>query len=167
MGGVPEQNLRSASSVVVGFILGNGERLADAVSLTFQAPGKAEVETYTYSHPRHPGVAGRVDPWLVEVPARGLASLDLDAQHFLSPRTGRRFSTWERGEVSVRLRGLGHTPWPGLRGLGRQWTGVVDSDLFHVPKSCHGGSPAPAPDGGRVEILWLFRRHPKELHCNH
>ena len=122
-------------SIVAGVVLGNGDRLAEAVSLRLKAPGAAEVETYGYSDPRHPGVAGRMDPWRLEVPAGGSTSFDVDARHFPSPTSGRRFSTEVRGDVRVRFRGLGSNSWADRR----PWTGTVESEPMRVPESCHVG----------------------------
>jgi len=123
-------------SVVVGAILGNDERLANAVSLQVTSLGAADAETYSYSDPRHPGVAGRMDPWRLEVPPGGLTYFDVDAGHFLSPRSGRRFSPATGGDVRVRLRGLssqGHE-------LSRPWTGTVESQSMRMPESCQSSA---------------------------
>ena len=77
-------------SMVVGVILGSGDHLAEAISLRLNRPGAVDVETYGYSHPRYPGVAGRVDPWRLELAAGRAAFVDVDAQHFLSATSGRR-----------------------------------------------------------------------------
>jgi hypothetical protein len=119
-------------SVVVGVILGNGDRLADAISLQVTPLGAADAETYDYSDPRHPGVAGRMDPWRLEVPAGSLTYFDVDAGHFLSPRSGRRFSAAIRSDVRVRLRGLGSQGHE----LSRPWTGTVESQPLRMPESC-------------------------------
>ena len=125
-------------SMVVGVVLGSGDRLAEAISLRLKRPGGVEVEIYGYPHPRYPGVAGRVDPWRLEVAAGRAGSLDVDARHFLSTTSGRRFSVAEEGELTVRLRGLDSTSWSGNQ-IGRLWTGIVESPPMRVPESCNGG----------------------------
>jgi hypothetical protein len=119
-------------SVVVGGILGNGDRLAYAVSLQVTPLGAADAGAFDYSDPRHPGVAGRMDPWRLEVPPRGLTYFDVDAGHFLSPRSGQRFSTARRADVRLRLRGLGSEGHE----LSRPWTGTVESQPMRMPESC-------------------------------
>src|SRR5262245_50721937 len=64
-------------SIVAGVILGDGDRLAEAVSLQLAPLGVADVETYGYSDPHHPGVAGRMDPWRLEVPPEGSTSFEV------------------------------------------------------------------------------------------
>lgn len=125
-------------SIVVGVVLGDGDHLAEALSLRLKTPGAVESETYGFSHPRHPGVAGRMDRWRLEVPSGGLTSLVVDAQHFLSPTSGRRLSGEERGELSVRFRGLNSKSWAGHE-LSRPWIGIVESEPIRVPESCYGG----------------------------
>lgn len=123
--------------MVVGVVLGSGDHLAEAISLGLKRPGGLDVETYGYAHPRYPGVAGRMDPWRLEVAAGRTASLELevDAQHFLSTTSGRRFSVAEEGELTVRLRGLDSKSRSGDQ-LGRPWTGIVESPPMRVPESC-------------------------------
>lgn len=121
--------------MVVGVVLGNGVHLAEAISLRLKRPGGVGVELYGYADGRYPGVAGRLDPWRLEVAAGHAASIEVDAQHFLSTTSGRRFSVAEEGELTVRLRGL---EWSGDL-LGRPWTGIVESPPMRVPESCSGG----------------------------
>ena len=121
-------------SMIVGVVLGSGDRLAEAISLRLKRPGRVGVEIYGYSDRRYPGVAGRLDPWRLEVAAGHAASIEVDAQHFLSTTSGRRFSVAEEGELTVRLRGLDAT-WSGDL-LGRSWTGIVESPPMRVPESC-------------------------------
>ena len=121
-------------SMVVGVVLGSGDRLAEAISLRLKRPGGVGVEIYQYSHPRYGVVAGRMDPWRLEVAAGHAASIEVDAQHFLSTTLGRRFSVAEEGELTVHLRGLDAT-WSGDL-LGRSWTGIVESPPMRVPESC-------------------------------
>jgi hypothetical protein len=126
-------------SIVAGIIVGDGEHLAQALSLVLKRPEMTEGEMYGYAHPRHPGVGGRVDAWTLELFPGGSASLDVDAQHFLSAKTGKRFlGAAERGNLTVLLRGLDSRPWPGLD-LARPWTGVVESPPIRLPESCDGG----------------------------
>jgi len=117
-------------SVGVGVILGNGDRLADAVSLEVTPLGAAVPETYDYSDPRHPGVAGRMDPWRLEVRPGGWTYFDVDAGYSLSPSSGRRFSAIG-GDVRVRLRGLGSQGHE----LSPAWTGTVESEPMRMPDS--------------------------------
>jgi hypothetical protein len=125
-------------TIVVGVVLGSGDHLADAISLRLKRPGGLDVEIYGYAHPRYPGVAGRMDLWRLEVAAGRAASLDVDAQHFLSTTSGRRFSVAEEGELTVHLRGLDSKSWSGNQ-LGRPWTGIAESPPMRVPESCSGG----------------------------
>ena len=53
-----------------------------------------------------------------------------------TPEHGRRFDGADPGIVSVRFRGQDTgSPWPGV-GLGRPWTGVVESDPIDMPRAC-------------------------------
>ena len=123
-------------SVVAGAVLGNDERLAFGLSLRVRRAGATAPEEYVYSDPRYAGVGGRLVPWRLELPAGATAILDVKVSHFLSPTSGRRFDAAEPGVVSVRFRGQDTgSPWPGL-GLGRPWTGVVESDPIDMPRAC-------------------------------
>jgi hypothetical protein len=122
-------------SMVVGVVLGSADHLAEAISLRLKRPGDVGVEIYQYSHPRYGVVAGRMDPWRLEVAAGHAASIEVDAQHFLSTTSGRRFSVAEEGELTVGLRDLDSKSWSGNQ-LGRRWTGMVESPPMRVPESC-------------------------------
>jgi hypothetical protein len=99
----------------------------------------ADGEIYGYSDSRYPGVGGRVDAWTLELFPGGSASLDVDAHHFLSAKSSKRFSVAaERGDLTVLFRGLDARPWPHLD-LARPWTGVVESPSIRIPESCDGG----------------------------
>lgn len=118
-------------SVAVGVILGNGDRLADAVSLQIAPVGAADPETYVYSDPRHPGVAGRMDPWRLEVRPGGLRMSTLTRDTFYRPGQGDASRQLE-GDVRVRLRGLGSQGHE----LSPAWTGTVESQPMRMPDNC-------------------------------
>jgi len=123
-------------SVVAGAVLGTDERLAFALSLRVRRAGATALEEYVFSDPRYAGVAGRLDPWRLEMAAGAAAIFDVEARHFLAPTSGRRFDAAEPRVVSVRFRGQDPgSPWPGL-GLGRPWTGVVESEPLDMPRAC-------------------------------
>jgi hypothetical protein len=123
-------------SIGLGSILGNGDRLAQALSLRLRQPGSTGEVTFSYADARHAGVAGRVDPWLIESLPGSRMVVEVAGEHFLS--TGphwRRFSFAERGEVKVVLRSLGSKPWPGPE-VPTSWTGVVASPWLRFPDGC-------------------------------
>jgi hypothetical protein len=93
-------------TIVVGVVLGSGDHLAEALSLRLTRPGGLDVERYGYAHPRYPGVAGRMDPWRLEVAAGRAASLDVDAQTFSVDDVRQAFFRSRRGRTD------GPSPWP-------------------------------------------------------
>jgi hypothetical protein len=73
------------TAVVLGNSIGNGNRyLADSLALDVKLGESAAVEKFEYFDPSVPGVAGRVDPWIVPLPAVSEFSLTRPLSHFSS-----------------------------------------------------------------------------------
>lgn len=129
-------------SILVGFILGNGDQLPQAISLRFKRLQANEPDNFGYSHPAYAVVAGRMDPWLLELGAGRSFTFEVPAHHFLS-REGDRLSTSRhRGEATVVLRGLEFESWPGLKPTGL-WTGFAESAPIRVPGDCERAANGP------------------------
>src|SRR5690606_16099033 len=65
----------------MGFILGNGRKYL-ANELAVEVRGANVHTQYNYTDPSVPGIAGRVDPWVVELPAGSSFSIARPWSHF-------------------------------------------------------------------------------------
>src|SRR5262245_54074128 len=67
--GLTLRNTSSApTAAIIGMVLGNDKKyVTDVIDFTVSRPGAADI-TFRYSDPSVPAVAGRVDPWLVQLP---------------------------------------------------------------------------------------------------
>lgn len=71
------------TALVLGNSVGNGYRyLADSLTLDVKEPDSATAERFQYFDPSVPGVAGRLDPWIVPLPTASLLSLERPLAHF-------------------------------------------------------------------------------------
>ena len=90
------------TAVVLGNSIGNGSRyFADSLALDVKRNGSSAPERFQYSDPSGPAaVAGRVDPWIVPLPAASKYSLTRPIDHFWSD--GKRLTrSWEPMELRI------------------------------------------------------------------
>jgi hypothetical protein len=127
-------------SIRLGYIRWKNERCMSAFSLRLRRPGQSDEEPFVHHHPRCSVIAGRADPWRLEMMAGGRTALEFDGVYFVSERSWRRFTTADRGSVRVVLQSANIThryvqyQHPSIRG------GVVESDWVRVPEGCEPGS---------------------------
>jgi len=69
------------TSLVIGGILGNGRKYL-ASALAVEVRGTNGFTRYAYSDPSVPGIAGRLDPWVVGLPVRSAFSITRPWNHF-------------------------------------------------------------------------------------
>ena len=133
------------TAVIFGVALGNGRRsLVDNMTLQITAPeGKGGGEQYQYYPPHYPGgVAGRVDDWIVPLPAGVWYTLNLEPTDFLTARNGRLSAFPQGARLSLRLPIRSPSAGPnsdvvGLK-LFRVWTGstALASNEIAASQSC-------------------------------
>jgi hypothetical protein len=119
---------------VIGIILGNDRKyLPEHVGFTLKRTGEADVN-FDWFDPSVPGIAGRVDSWLIPLPSRAKYSVPVVVpngfQHLFS----------RPADVVVRLMTQNLRDLNGdLQGLTfiRVWTGTLTSDAVRFPQSCH------------------------------
>jgi hypothetical protein len=130
----------SDARVVIGLRLWNGTRWPSAVRLQYRAAGATQWQEF-----RHGGfpVAGRVDPWVVSVPASGSFSFPIELKKFVTVASSGSFTSLiEPGTLRLvleaeplRAMNLNDPPNEGPP----IWTGVLSSDLLRVPDDCKRG----------------------------
>jgi hypothetical protein len=130
------QNINAApTAAVIGSILANDKKyLPGALSFTLKRAGEAGV-SFDWFDPSVPGVAGRVDPWLIPFPPGAGYSVTVgipnEFRHlFTSPAEVRiRLTTGKIGERNDDMQGLQFI---------HVWTGTLTSDWLRFPESCSG-----------------------------
>jgi hypothetical protein len=130
------------TAVIPGVVLGNGRKyMVDRMALQART-GSGPAQQYHY-HPYHypSGVAGRVDDWILPLPAGGSFTLMLTAADFLSGTNPRPEDLPRNARLSLRLplRRVA-TPNSDLAGLSyfRVWTGsgALTSNEIATPGDC-------------------------------
>ena len=121
------------TAAVIGTILANDKKyLPGSLAFTLKRTGVAD-STFTYVDPSVSVVGGRVDPWLVPLPAGASYSVVVSI-----PR-GVRESFATPAEVHVRLTtneiGNPNLDVQGLRFI-HVSVGTLTSDRIHFPESC-------------------------------
>ena len=137
-------------NLVLGITLGNGrEYIAQALFLQVKSRDGDAVESFQYSDPgRSFIIAGRVDPWIVPLPAGSEFSITRPVTHFrpsapgqLASRAGDPLSL-DRGPMDLRLRLVSRTQdrprgddmvGPGLVHV---MPGELQSEWIQVPDDC-------------------------------
>lgn len=126
--------------VVIGLRLWNGTRWPSAVRLQHRVAGATQWQEF-----RHGGfpVAGRLDPWVVSVPARGSFSFPIELKKFVTvASSGPSTSLIEPGAPRLVLEA------EPLRAMNPNdppdegppiWTGMLSSNLWRVPDDCKRG----------------------------
>jgi len=139
------------TAVVLGLSIGNGNRyLANSLALDVKLDENAVVEKFEYSDPSVPGVAGRVDPWIVPLPAASEYSLTRPLSHFWS--NGKRLAgSGKPIDIRVNLNARAEQ-----RGFGKDMAGVALVNVLvgefktawlRVPTECTLGQQPVAADG--------------------
>ena len=129
------QNIdNTPTAVVIGSVLGNDRKyLPRGLQFTLRRDGMADTEVDWFD-PSVAGVAGRIDPWLVPLPAGTSYSIGV-----LIPESLRHFFSTP---AAVRVRLTTQTvPTlnPDLEGLRfiHVWAGTLTSDWIPLPGDCH------------------------------
>jgi hypothetical protein len=139
-------------NLVLGMTLGNGrEYFADALFLEVKRRDSDVVESYQYADPgRSAAIAGRVDPWIVPLPAGSEFSITRPVSQFWSrdPAKMARASgqlSFGNGPLDLRLK-LISRPQDRPRGDDAVGAGLVhvmpaelQSQWIHVPEDCKAG----------------------------
>ena len=128
------------SAVVMGNSLGNGRRyLADSFALEVKRGGSAAIEVYSYFDPTVGVIAGRLDPWVIQLPALSSFSLTRPIGHFWSAGAP---LTLDRGDVDIRLKlsARADTRLSDLHAFGlapeNLFTGELSAQWRRIPTDC-------------------------------
>jgi len=125
------------SAAVIGFILANDKLYFPApLRLTVRRNGVPNTE-FEYTDPSQPAViAGRVDPWLVALPAGASYSVFLPGYFGPSPTSIRElFSSPADVQLHLTTQKIGTLGSPDLR-LIHIWVGALTSDWIRLPDAC-------------------------------
>ena len=122
------------SAVVLGSSIGNGQQyVADALVLDAKVSGSDTVATYEISIPH---IFGRVDPWIVTLPAGSEFSLRRPLKAFAS--RGERLTIEPRGR-DIRLRLPARTTGVAGPELVKVIAEELSTEWVHVPGQCQAG----------------------------
>ena len=128
------------TAAVIGTILGNDKKYRPArLTLTVRRAGVPD-GTLPYIDPTGAFVAGRLDPWLITLPADASYSVAVLAHNFgLGPLpTKESFSAPADLQLQLVTREVGETNHD-MRGLSsiHVWVGTLTSDWVRFPGDCH------------------------------
>ena len=128
------------AAAVIGIILGNDRKyLPGPLSLTVRRAGVPDVHLQ-YVDLSVAAIAGRIDPWLITLPAGASYSVAVPARNFLpGPRlVEESFSAPAELQLQLTTQETGE-PNPDLSGLRfiRVWIGTLVSDRLQFPGQCH------------------------------
>jgi|ERR1051326_5645519 hypothetical protein len=130
------QNISAGpTAAVIGSILANDKKyLPGKFALTVHRPDRADAD-YEYVDPTIPGVAGRVDPWLVMLPPKASYAITLPVHNFVGGREP--FTSPADLRLRIATSPIEHVngDMPALR-LIHVWVGRVVSDWIHFPADC-------------------------------
>ena len=132
--GLTLQNTAAApTAAVIGTILANDKKyLPDQVDFTISRPGAADTNS-RYFDPAVPAAAGRLDPWLIQLPPGASYTTRLSVPQsardiFATPGAIRvRLTTRELGRVSNFLQDLQFI---------HVWIGTLTSNSIAFPSDC-------------------------------
>ena len=134
------------TAVVLGIALANGKvYLPTGFTLRVRRSPGLEEEEFSYAHPQHVRVNGRIDPWVVPLPRGSSYAISIPAGHF-RPISGTSFKPLELSKEPFDMRlALDARPiertssdMPGLR-LMKVWAGTLASNVIRVPNDCSRG----------------------------
>jgi hypothetical protein len=124
------------TAAIIGTILGNDKKyLPDQVDFTIKRSGAADVN-FRYFDPSAPGVGGRLDPWLIQLPPGASYIIRVSVPHsardiFAMPGAIQvRLTTRELGRVSSFLQDLQFI---------HVWIGTLTSNAIAFPSDCVQG----------------------------
>jgi hypothetical protein len=127
------------TAAVIGSILANDQTYISMLELTVRRAGIPDV-TLTYVDPIAVGVDGRLDPWLIALPANASYSVTVPARNFrLPPNLTKELfvapadlqlhlATREVGRANLDMQGIS---------LIHVWVGTLASDWVRFPGDCH------------------------------
>jgi hypothetical protein len=127
------------TAVLLGYALANGGRyLPREVIVEIKRSSTADFEQLSYVGPA--GIAGRIDHWVVTLPAKARYALPLRATDFASATARFRPLAGPPEELRVRLTGRAITSdlsldMAGMK-LWRVWTGTAVSNSLRVAAEC-------------------------------
>jgi len=129
----------SPTAVVIGTVLANDRKyLLQHVVLKVKREGAADTRL-EYFDPSVPGIAGRMDPWLVTLPPDSSYSITVPAKHFgLRPTNApETFSTPAYVQLQLTTQEMS-TPNSDVQGLRliHVWIGTLSSNWIQVPAAC-------------------------------
>jgi hypothetical protein len=124
-------------SIPLGYIRWEDEQCLSALSLRLKRSGRHDEEPLVSMQPGCGPIAGRADPWRLEMMPGGRTTLQFDGTHFMSQRSWTRLSLEDRGQLKVVLRSGGgrkgnYAPVPA-------WTGLAESNWVRFPEDCASG----------------------------
>ena len=127
------------TAAVIGTTLGNDKKyLLQHVGLTVRREGVADT-LLDYFDPSVPGIAGRIDPWLITLPPDSSYSITVPARLFALPSTyvQETFSKPANVQLHLTTRDIAdpNLDLQGLRFI-HVWVGTLSSDWITVPGSC-------------------------------
>jgi hypothetical protein len=127
------------TAVIVGAILGNDKTyLLQRVELTVRRTGAPD-ERLTYVDPSVAGIAGRVDPWLVALPAGASYSISVPARHFVSlpDHAPGEFANAVKVQAQLTTHDMDN-PNLDMQGLKfvKVWVGTLTSEWIDVADGC-------------------------------
>ena len=127
------------TAVFLGYALGNGARYYPReIVVEVKRTATAEFEELRFVGPA--AIAGRIDHWIVTLPARATFTLPLLAGDFAGVAAGFRPLTASPDELRVRLTGRSITSDlnPDLAGIKawRLWTGTATSNSLRFASEC-------------------------------
>ena len=129
------------TAVLLGYALGNGQRyLPRELIVEIKRDGNADFEQLLYNGTPS-GIVGRIDHWVVTLPAGASLVLPLRATDFSANAAGFRTLTGPPEELRVRLTAQAITSdlsvdMAGMKSW-RLWTGTVVSNSLRVAAECN------------------------------
>lgn len=127
------------ATAVIGHILANDKKyLLAPATLIVRRPGESDA-TLTYADMTVPAISGRLDPWLVMLPAHASYSVLISAQDFRSSPDLKPGDFTRPAKVQVKKPtqelGTGNRDMEGLKFI-HVWVGTLLSNWLHVPSEC-------------------------------
>jgi hypothetical protein len=133
-----ENRSQAPVPVVLGGILGYHKKyLPGSIRVAVRRDGSPE-RLLDHVDPTTPGVAGRVDPWLVPLPPGASYTIVLPARHFVSPGEHVPEDFARSARLQVSLRTFEIEPNVDTQGLQfvKPWIGTLRSGWINVSGAC-------------------------------